>query len=143
MPKNQNRLSNGFPNRRELKPSVFKKTKEQIGKKLTIEDEVVPIADMLKTYIHGFPLPLAKPGMEFPGLDELTEDSFDFPDVEKFARLDPVDQQEVKNNLNAMSTHFQREVEKRKAEYDDKTKTAEPEPEPEPEPAPAEIQPTE
>jgi hypothetical protein len=96
-----------------------KRNKVELGKKMTIPGQAQDIKDLVQAYVSGFPLPLAKDEINLNvDISELTEDMFDFPDLEQYARLDPVEQFQVKNNLNQFIHHITSEFNNLKGKYD-------------------------
>jgi beta-xylosidase len=96
-----------------------KKTKRDVGKSMTVQGEALSVKDLFRAHANGFPLPSARQELviDLP-LEELTEDTFDMPDLEEFRRLDPTERAMARNNLAALGQALKDKVAKRKADYD-------------------------
>ena len=108
-------MARKFPDR--YKPST--RVKRKPGDLKTVQGEVLPLSSMLTDSGIPYAQDAVKPDLYFhEDLSEMTEDQYDFPDGSKFAKLDPVDQDQAIVNIQGLADHFARLVAERKAIYE-------------------------
>jgi hypothetical protein len=111
MPRKQNVRQ--YPNNHKNPPK---------GEQMTTPGQASSIRDIISAHMSGYPLPTGRQPINLNvDLTEITEDQFDFPDIEKFAYMDPVDQQQTMENLNTFVNHVTTEFNKLKQDYEAQT----------------------
>lgn len=92
------------------------KTKKDVGKSLTIENDTLEISDLAKMSQLGLDLP-ARAEIQVDAIEQITDDAYDIMDVEKYALMDRVDRAIERNRLASVKDAMLGAYEKRLSEF--------------------------
>jgi hypothetical protein len=95
-----------------------------VGEELTVQGEAQKVSELVTRFVSGLPLPIAREPLDFSlDINEITEDHYDFPDLEKYSTLTPMEQWNVRQNHSDLLSHINSEFKKRQTAYEAESNT--------------------